>query len=374
MFRFKYSASFLNWFELNHPHFNIPLLTTNRALKSPGWRKEWHVGIRASTSRKLVAFISGVPVTLIVRSKPVKCVEINFLCVHKKLRSKRLAPVLIREITRRCNLAGIWQAIYTAGVMLPTPVSTCRYYHRSLDWAKLHEVGFSPLPPGSTKQRQVLRYKLPSTTSTSGLRPMVRADCPAVLDLLRRYLQRIELIQDFSLDEFEHWLLNEDTESADKVVYSYVVEINGKITDFFSFYTLESTVIGNPKHDTIRAAYLFYYATEVAFEKDAKDNTALKMRLNMLMKDGLILAKKVEWLCESAVHRTDHASQANFDVFNALSLLDNPLFLQDQLFGPGDGRLHYYLYNYRTAPIAGGIDDKSALDEKKMGGVGVVML
>jgi glycylpeptide N-tetradecanoyltransferase len=39
----------------------------------------------------------------------IKMVEINFLCVHKKLRSKRLAPVLIKEITRRVNLKGIWQ-------------------------------------------------------------------------------------------------------------------------------------------------------------------------------------------------------------------------------------------------------------------------
>ena len=54
-------------------------------------------------------------------------VEINFLCVHKKLRSKRVAPVLIREITRRVNLEGIFQAVYTAGVVLPKPVSTCRY-------------------------------------------------------------------------------------------------------------------------------------------------------------------------------------------------------------------------------------------------------
>ena len=36
-------------------------------------------------------------------------VEINFLCVHKKLRTKRLAPVLIKEITRRVNLEGVWQ-------------------------------------------------------------------------------------------------------------------------------------------------------------------------------------------------------------------------------------------------------------------------
>jgi len=54
-------------------------------------------------------------------------VEINFLCVHKKLRSKRLAPVLIKEVTRRIHLQGIFQALYTAGVHLPKPISVCRY-------------------------------------------------------------------------------------------------------------------------------------------------------------------------------------------------------------------------------------------------------
>lgn len=52
--------------------------------------------------------------------------EVNYLCVHKKLRSKRLAPVLIKEVTRQCHLKGIFQALYTGGVLLPTPVSSCR--------------------------------------------------------------------------------------------------------------------------------------------------------------------------------------------------------------------------------------------------------
>lgn len=56
-------------------------------------------------------------------------VEINFLCVHKKLRLKRVAPVLIREITRRVNREGIFQAAFTAGIVLPKPVATCRYYY-----------------------------------------------------------------------------------------------------------------------------------------------------------------------------------------------------------------------------------------------------
>lgn len=43
--------------------------------------------------------------------KKKNLVEINFLCVHKKLRAKRLAPVLIREITRRVNITGIFQVL-----------------------------------------------------------------------------------------------------------------------------------------------------------------------------------------------------------------------------------------------------------------------
>ncbi|KAL9103477.1 MAG: hypothetical protein Q9163_001473 [Psora crenata] len=338
MFRFNYSASFLNW-----------------ALKAPGWRKEWHVGVRASKPQKLVAFISGLPVQLRVRSRVLKCSEINFLCVHKKLRSKRLAPVLIQEITRRCYVLGIFQAIYTAGIVLPKPVSSCRYYHRSLDWLKLYEVGFCPLPSNSTKARQITRYHLPSSTSTPGLRAMIAKDIPAVQDLLDRYLKRFNLAPNFDKDEISHWLLN-GQQPIEQVIWAYVVEDPNtfNITDFFSFYSLESQVIGNQKHDNVRAAYLFYYATKHAFAKDEK---GLKERLNELMNDALILAKRL-----------------NFDVFNALTLLDNPLFLEQQKFGPGDGQLHYYLYNYRTAPIAGGVDMKNNIDASKRGGVGVVML
>lgn len=259
---------------------------------SPGWQKQWHVGVRASKSRKLVASISGVPTEIRVRGQKLKVIEINFLCIHKKLRSKRLAPVLIKEITRRCYLSGIYQAIYTGGVVLPTPVSSCRFYHRPLDWLKLYEVGFSPLPHGSTKARQITKNRLPVTTSTPGLRPMELKDADAVADLLERYLRRFDLNQAFSKEEVEHWLLHKDVPGKEQVIWSYVVEDpeTHKITDFFSFYNLESTVIQNPKHDCIRAAYMYYYATETAFAEKEK---GLKDRLMMLMNDALILAKKV---------------------------------------------------------------------------------
>ncbi|CAD0084395.1 unnamed protein product [Aureobasidium vineae] len=313
MFRFNYLNETLNW-----------------ALKAPGWRKSWHVGVRATKSRKLVAFISGVPVRLNVRDRLVNTAEINFLCVHKKLRSKRLAPVLIMEITRRCNLEGIYQAIYTAGVVLPKPVASCRYFHRALDWEKLYNVGFSPLPHGSTKMRQISKYRLPERTATPGLRLMRAEDAD----------QRVKMAQEFNKEEVLHWFLDKETDpkSNKRVVWTYVVEdADKKITDFFSFYCLESSVIHNASHSsTIRAAYLFYYATESAFETQNDDDEALKARLNLLVKDALILAK--------------------------------------QKFGPGDGQLHYYLFNYRTADLPSGVDAKNQVDARQRGGVGVVML
>ncbi|EEP77906.1 glycylpeptide N-tetradecanoyltransferase [Uncinocarpus reesii 1704] len=339
MFRFNYSPDFLNW-----------------ALKAPGWKKEWHVGVRASKSGKLVATICGVPAEIVVRGQPIKVTEINFLCIHKKLRSKRLTPILIKEITRRCNLDGIFQAIYTAGIILPTPVGSCRYYHRALDWLKLFEVGFSALPAGSTKARQITRNHLPSKTATPGLRPMQSKDIDAVHDLLNRYMKRFDLAQSFSRREIEHLFIHKEKPGTEQVVFAYVVEEDEthKITDFVSFYSLESTVIHSEKHNSIRAAYMYYYATETAF---AEKERGLRERLTGLVNDALILAKK-----------------EHFDVFNALTLHDNPLFLEQLKFGPGDGQLHYYLFNYRTATVAGGVNEKNFPDEKKRGGVGIVLV
>ena len=276
MFRFNYSQPFLDW-----------------ALKAPDWKKSWHIGVRAKgPSKLLVGSVFGIPTKLRVRDNVLEVVEINFLCIHKKLRGKRLAPVLIKEVTRRCHLTGIYQAIYTAGVVLPTPVGSCRYFHRSLDWLKLNDVGFSPLPPHSTKQRMIQRNKLPDHTSTEGWRAMKESDIDAVHDLLGRYLKRFQLAQELTREEIQHWFVSKATAPEDRVVWAFVVEKEGKITDLTSFYCLESSVIGETakKHDKIRAAYLFYYASEEAFKDSEK---GLKQRLQDIIGDLLIEAKGV---------------------------------------------------------------------------------
>ena len=126
MFRFDYSVPFLQW-----------------ALTPPGYKKDWLFGVRGGKKNKLFGFISGVPVHMTVNGKQIMMAEINFLCVHKTLRTKKLAPVLIKEVTRRVNRYDIWQAVYTAGIVIPTPIAATTYYHRSLNPKKLVEIGFS---------------------------------------------------------------------------------------------------------------------------------------------------------------------------------------------------------------------------------------
>ncbi|XP_065053130.1 glycylpeptide N-tetradecanoyltransferase 2-like [Rhopilema esculentum] len=296
MFRFDYSPEFLKW-----------------ALKPPGWKTEWHCGLRVESNKKLVGFISGVPANIRVYTHEQTMAEINFLCVHKKLRSKRMAPVLIKEITRRVNLEGSFQAVYTAGVVLPRPVATCRYWHRSLNPKKLIDVKFSHLSKNMTMQRTIRLYRLPEDTKTSGIRQLKKEDCSKAHKLLVENLKRFDLAPVFSEEEFRHWFMPQKD-----IIDCYVVENeNGEITDMISFYTLPSTVMNHPSYNLLKAAYSFY-------------NVSTKTPLVDLMNDALIIAKR-----------------NNFDVFNALDLMDNTDFLEKLKFGIGDGNLNYYLYNWK---------------------------
>lgn len=125
-------------------------------------------------------------------------------------------------------------------------------------------------------------------------------------------MKRFDLAPNFTEEDFTHWFSPQQD-----IVDSYVVENDGVITDFVSYYTLPSTVMHHPVHKVLKAAYSFY-------------NVATKATWIDLMNDALISAK-----------------QLNFDVFNALDLMDNKEFLEALKFGIGDGNLQYYLYNWR---------------------------
>mmetsp|Transcript_22459 Transcript_22459/g.53002 ORF Transcript_22459/g.53002 Transcript_22459/m.53002 type:complete len:422 (+) Transcript_22459:286-1551(+) len=302
LFRFDYSKEFLVW-----------------ALTPPGYSADLLLGVRASASKKLVAFISAIPANVKVQSEDkLDVVEINFLCVHKKLRAKRLAPVLIKEITRRVNQTGVFQAVYTAGVVLPVPIASARYYHRSLNPKKLVRVGFSRLNPRMTMARMQKLYKVADVPKLP-LQPMTENHVDGVHELLSNYLSSKFLLHvNFSKEDVAHWLL-----PRPGVIDTFVmVGSNSKVTDMVSFYHLPSSILG--MDETLHAAYSYY-------------NVATSVDLLDLMKDALVVA-----------------NQKETDVFNALNLMENETFLEELKFGKGDGNLQYYVYNWSAPPMNSG--------------------
>jgi glycylpeptide N-tetradecanoyltransferase len=164
-----------------------------------------------------------------------------------------------------------------------------------------------------TMQRTIKLYKLPDQPKTPGFRELTENDVPAAHALLNDYMRRFDLLPVFTIEEFRHWLLPQEN-----VINSFVVENDkGVITDLVSYYTLPSSVMQHSQYKQVKAAYSFY---NVSTQTDWID----------LMNDALISAKNL-----------------NFDVFNALDLMENQKFLRALKFGIGDGNLQYYLFNWR---------------------------
>lgn len=137
-------------------------------------------------------------------------------------------------------------------------------------------------------------------------------DVNIVKKLLNDYLTKFELKESFSKKEIKHFLM-----PRNKVMHSYVIETKGMVTDFLSFYSLPSSILRHEKYKTLNAAYSYYFIPGT-------------YSLMELYTNALILARDLE-----------------FDVFNALDILDNEHVFEELFFKPGDGFLHYYFYNWK---------------------------
>jgi len=298
MFRFDYSKDFLKWH-----------------LTSPNYFPEWLISIvqldTKKNKKKMVGFIAGIPIKVCIHGYDISLAEIDFLCVKKEFRNKRLAPLLIREVSRRIHMKNQWWAVYTSGTMLPKPFAQTTYYHRNLNVKKLVDIHFTYLPHNMNMARAKNIYKLPNELPFSGFRQMEEKDVEQVFVLLEKFESQFKVHGYYDRDQVKHWFL-----PRKNVVYSYVREDNNTITDFISFYSLPSSILQHESYKKLMAAYSFFNI-----------NTTLTVK--EIMKCALILAKN-----------------AGFDVFNCLNIMKNEEAFQDLLFGKGGGKLKYYFWNF----------------------------
>lgn len=207
-------------------------------------------------------------------------------------------------------MQGVYQAVYTAPVVLPTPLSTCRFWHRPLSLRKLTDVNYPGLRLNTKLQLKLNR--LPELQKTAGLRTLTREDIPGALDLLHTHFLGSGLSPALSPQEAEHWLLPKEN-----VLDSYVVEASHGtgLTDLVSFYTVSTQVLNHPLHRQLREARLLYCITTATDPVD-------------LIEDTLRLAKA-----------------KGHDLFSVLDVMGNSCFLDKLKFVPGVNH-HYYLFNW----------------------------
>lgn len=260
----EYSKSIIEWILHVDPYWNI-------ALRKGG---------------KLVGFIAGRPSMISIDGTHVSAVEITFLCVSKRLRDKRLAPLLIREVTRRAVLRGIHQAIYTAEHELPSPLVYTHTWHRLLNVPNLMKTGFYQTDRPSTRMFEV--------NGTSLLQRATQDDAGDILNILKAEARGLRVSRVIDIDYVDRIL---------RLPHVFVGE--GKFVCLYE-------VGYKTSKGSNRQAYILHATGEGALQ------------------DAIILAKN-----------------AGFDVLNCLDAPFSEEELRDRRFLRGLGALHYYLYNWK---------------------------
>jgi len=245
----------------------------------------WNIALRKGG--KLVGFIAGRPSHMMCDGVRVSTVEVTFLCVSKKVRGKRLAPLLIKELARREACRGIYQGIFTAVQELPSPVATTHSWHRLLNIPNLIKSGFYQTDRPNARMFDV--------HGTSPLHRATQDDAEDILNILRTQAQSLRLCRCVDEDYVQRVL---------KLPHVFVGE--GKFVCLFEVGYRGANGVVNRQADVLHAV----------------GEGALW--------DATILAKN-----------------AGFDVLNCLDAPFSEEELTARRFIRGTGALHYYLYNWK---------------------------
>lgn len=248
------------------------------------------IAIREEDTKEIVGYISSAPVNIRIGEEVKKMVEINLLCVHESHRTAGFAPLLITEIKRRANKKDIWQAVYTAGAHIPTPIMSCDYWHRLLDVRRLVKVGYHK----TNRMRDAfLEVRGPCTFQW---RKMTLDDVPKVTRILRAYTEGYTIAPVIDEAYVKRRVLP---------VHSYVDDTSDA---FISFYDIPYERVDQKA--TVHQAYRLFLVGDV-------------------YNDAFIIAKNL-----------------GYDVFNTLNVGVDTAHLEKMKFIKGTGSLYYYFFNW----------------------------
>lgn len=312
---------FFEWVELNLDDFNLFLKNNyndpndkirfnysteliKHNLLVPNYINELFIGI--TYKNKLVASICGVPIDMIIFDKKLKMIEINYLCIHYKLRNKNLSPILISEITRRAFKNNIRYAFYAGGNLYPNSIVKTSYFDRLLNINKFVDIGYLGETNTLNLNKLKKRFEV-NKVQNLNLLELKEEDCLHVCNKLNEYLNKLKIKVHFELDDFKHKFLPKEN-----LIYSFITK---DYKDFISFYYLESSV-SHDIHKEIKKVYLSYYFSDNIV--NLMDNCIYKLK--------------------------------DMDSISCLNIMDNKEFIKKCDFLETASDIYYYFYNW-NCPI-----------------------
>jgi glycylpeptide N-tetradecanoyltransferase len=275
------------------------LVRPNITVDFLNWREGGnYLGIRVKNNQKLVGVIASYPVTLKYGKQVHNMHEITFLCLHNKVRGKKLASLLIRTFTEKMDKCFYGSTKLTEGV-----VAKCSYYHRALNAKLLYDTGFIKLQDTNLEET-VKALQLPGTVVNSNFVCLEEKDIEGAFNVLNGYFEKYTFRPVFTLEQFRRLFYD------NKVVVCYVLRDDaGKVVDMASYYNncLECVETGK----LIRQGNLYYYSSNV--------ETPFR-----LIKDMMIVARN-----------------NGVDVFTAQESMETGTVLKELKFDKGNNVLNY---------------------------------
>jgi len=260
----------------------------------------------------LVGLICGKVIKMQLNKNIMDMIESNFLCIHTKLRQKRLTTVLITELIRLFKMDKFSCGCYASNTYLPTPIISANNFERAINLKLLLSTGLVKLEKDANLQNIEKFHHIPNETTNKNMKKMELIHLDRCYDLFNTYMDKYNYHPIFTKEEFQYIFIN------NKFVSSYVVcNEDDNVLDFVSYYI---TQLKNDKNHCIRTGNLYYY-------------TSINETPYRLVKDLLVIAKK-----------------NNIDKFTMSDTMENEYITKELLFEQ-QKTIHHYLYNWKIKPI-----------------------
>lgn len=224
-------------------------------------------------------------------------VSVNFLCLSRRYRNKRLACAMITEITRLVNLLGIYQAIFVGEKDYGFSIASVPYYHLPLDSVRLLKLDYI----------STLYYADIDAPMRGSTVEATQENVDAILRLYHKDSRKYRIHEVLSTQELEHFI--RDGNGPTQILY------NSETDEFVSYFIIDTYCID--KAESFSVAYLYYWSGFPEIVKDA--------------------------IC--------HARSRGIVLFNILDMGSNSEIIQKYGFLEGTTSLRYHLFNWNEKRV-----------------------